>query len=73
MFDAGKSAGLRYMRGQRGRITVEGYLQAGYRLAVKQYSRCASRDKFCLGWWYVGYPHFSLMTASSMKQEQVGV
>ena len=70
-FNTGKAAGSKYMRGQRGRLTVESYMQAGYRLAVEKYSRCASRDRFLLGWWYMGYPHFSMMTASSRKQEQV--
>jgi len=73
MFDAGKAAGLRHMRGQRGRLTVESYMQAGYRLAVKQYSRCASRDRFLLGWWYQAYPMFGVMAASSKSREQVAV
>ena len=61
--ERGKVLGQKYIHDHPiKQITPKEYLCAGYQMAGKQSTR-TTRDLFLLGWWYVGYPSFSVVSA----------
>ena len=62
VLDKGKVSGKKYLREHYcGQITIGAYLSKGCKYAFERYTHKVKRDRFLLGWWYVGYPYFGIM------------